>query len=171
MDSLFDSIIPLLIVLFYLFGSFFRKKTTEGKEPPQTEPAYPQSEEESDDLRDEIRRRFEERAGVFQPELVVEEPPPTSVPVHPSVEETLLAQRERHKQIQAEVANVKKGKGTHARIDSMRRDIPSHSLSRSVRTRLNSPLATREAIVLMEVLGTPVGIKQMEEEARALANS
>tara|TARA_B100001123_G_scaffold422517_1_gene531537 strand:- start:24588 stop:25100 length:513 start_codon:yes stop_codon:yes gene_type:complete len=170
MDSLFDSIIPLLIVLFYLFGSFFRKKTTEEKESTQTEPAYPQPEEESDDLRDEIRRRFQEKAEVFQPELVVEEPP-TSVPVHPSVEETLLAQRERHKKIQAEVANVKKGKGTHARIDSMRRDIPSHSLSRSVRTRLNSPLATREAIVLMEVLGTPVGIKQMEEEAGALANS
>ena len=170
MDSLFDSIIPLLIVLFYLFGSFFRKKTKEGREPTQTEPAYPQPEVESDDLRDEIRRRFEERAGVFQPELVVEEPPPP-VPVHPSVEEALLAQRERHKKIKAEVANVKKGKGAYARTDSVHRGTQTHSLSRSVRTRLNSPLATREAIVLMEVLGTPVGIKQMEEEARALANS
>ncbi len=169
MDSLFDSIIPLLILLLYLFGSFFRKKTKEENQPTPTEPAYPQPEEHADELRDEIRRRFADRASQFQPEPVLEAPPPVA-PSPQSVEQTLLAQRKKLKQTQEKAARIKSGKDAYASSSSRRPD-SNFSVSRAVWKRLRSPVATREAIVLMEVLGTPVGIKQLEEEARALANS
>ena len=168
MDSLFDSIIPLLIVLFYLFGSFFRKKTKEQNEPVQAEPDYPQPEEQSDELRDEIRRRFAERAGQFQTEPVLDAPPPVA-PLPPSVEQTLLAQRKKLKQTQEKAAKIKSGMDVYATSRSGRSD-SEFAISGAVRERLRSAVSTREAIVLMEVLGTPVGIKQLEEEARALAN-
>ncbi len=173
MDSLFDSIIPLLIILFYLFGNVFRKK---GKKeaPPPTEPSYPQPDDQPPSLREEIRRRFEERARQLrgesepeppapaEPEPVVVQPEPNRVS---SVEATLRAQRARLTEVHRKAAEIKGGQPTSARMPQ-EGGVPTVFTHASIRGRLRSPKAVSEAIVLMEILGTPVGLRKSGEEMR-----
>lgn len=174
MDSLFDSIIPLLIILFYLFGSVFRKKGKDKKTPPPTEPSYPQPEDEPRSLREEIRRRFQERArqlqGETEPELPgpaptqpepVAQPEPTSVS---SEEATLLAHRTRLEELRRKAVDIKNQQPSIKSPQEWGRPVlPTSTITRK---RLRSPKAVSEAIVLMEVLGTPVGLRKSGEEMR-----
>ncbi len=175
MDSLFDSIIPLLIILFYLFGNVFRKKGKDKETPPPTEPSYPQPDDEPRSLREEIRRRFEERArqlgGETESEQVVPlpvEPEPVAQPAATSgssVEATLRAHRARLAEVHRKAAEIK---GSQPASTKMPREwgAPTVFTHASIRGRLRSPTAASEAIVLMEILGTPVGLRKLGEEMR-----
>ena len=173
MDSLFDSIIPLLIILFYLFGNVFRKKGKDKEAPPPTEPSYPQPEDEPQSLREEIRRRFEERARQLRGETEPEPPPPSPdldpvlQPEPPSVspvEATLLAQRTRLDELRRTAVDIKSQQTSTK--DPYEWSRAASSTSAAIRRRLNSRQTVREAIVLMEVLGTPVSLRKLGEEMR-----
>ena len=176
MDSLFDSIIPLLIILFYLFGNVFRKKGQETDPPPPTEPSYPQPDDEPRSLREEIRRRFEERARQLreetEPEQVEQLPVEPEEPAEPvvqpavtsgsSVEATLRAQRARLAGVHRKAVEIKGGPAS----TKMPQERDAQAVYSSIRHRLRSPKAVSEAIVLMEILGTPVGLRKPGEELR-----
>jgi len=166
MDSLFDSLIPLLLILFYLFSGFSRKKQKDT--PPAKEPSYPQPEDEPPTLREEIRRRFEERARQLEEEN--EPPQPQELPFDEPVpvpfaeeEETLLVQRERMTELRRQVAEIKSAKHPTA---PPRSRVPHSRNLAHLRQRLRHPKAVAEAIVLMEILGTPVGLRKPHEDLR-----
>ena len=168
MESLFDSIIPLLLILFYLFGGLFRKKKK--GDPPASEPSYPQPEDEPPSLREEIRRRFQERARRVQEEIEPSPiPSPTfdeSAPELASEEQkTLVAQRKRLAELRNKVADIKRNRGFPAPTAKSKK--ASHSPNRArLKQRLSDPKAIGEAIVLMEILGTPVGLRKPHGQLR-----
>ena len=174
MDSLFDSIIPLLIILFYLFGNVFRKKGKDKETPPPTEPSYPQPEDEPRSLREEIRRRFQERARQLRGETEPELPGPAPTEPEPvaqleptsvsSMEATQLAHRARLEELQQKAVDIKNHQPSIKSPQEWGR--PVLPTSTIIRERLRSPKAVSEAIVLMEVLGTPVGLRKPGEEMR-----
>ena len=172
MESLFDGLIPLLIILFYLFGNVFRKKG-EKEAPPPAAPSYPQPEDESPSLREEIRRRFEERArqlrGEAEPELPVQqptEPEPleqVAPPSPSSVDATLRDQEARLEEVHRKATAIRQEKPQFPTHMSEKKGTDA---SVSIRSRLRSPKAVSEAIVLMEVLGPPVGLRKPDAEMR-----
>lgn len=173
MDSLFDSIVPLLIILFYLFGNFFKKKEKKDDAPSPAEPAYPQPEDQPTSLREEIRRRFEERAWQAQEEtepnaeLPLElEPPlllePTSTD---PLESVLSAQQKKLEDLQRKAAAIK----NQSSRDPWELKVKGGAMfaTTGIQKRLRSPKALGETFLLMEVLGTPAGLRKPGEDMRA----
>jgi len=163
MDSFFDSLIPLLILLFYLFSGFTRKKQEE--QPTAKEPSYPQPEDEPPTLREEIRRRFQERARetegeseFFEPSTTLEEPKSESFVEE---EEHLFPQQEKIDALGRKAADIKMAAERLA-TPTPNRKLRSINLS-NLRERLRNPESLREAIVLMEVLGTPISLRRPHE--------
>ena len=160
MESLFDSLIPLLILLVYLFSGLTRKKKEE--QPPAKEPSYPQPEDEPPTLREEIRRRFQERAREIEEESELLEPASPleelKTEFFTEEEEHLLPQQEKIDALGSKAADIKIAAERLA-SHTQKRKQPSINLS-NLRKRLRNPESIREAIVLMEVLGTPISLRR-----------
>jgi len=174
MESLFDSLLPLLILLFYLFGNVFRKKKKD-KEPQSTEPSYPQPDDQPVSLREEIRRRFEERSRQLHEGREAETDAPLQpadnqealLPVEPpvsSTEATLRSQHERLEELQRktdEVWRLPSSRGISSQQDD--RSAIWSSVG-GIKARLRSPRAIREAVLLREILGTPMALRKSGEK-------
>ena len=180
MDSLFDSIVPLLIILFYLFGNFFKKKEKKEDAPSPGEPAYPQPDDQPASLREEIRRRFEERARQEQGEIENELNAELSLELEPSLlhetqstkplETVLNAQQKKLDDLQRKAADIK-NQAYRKPWGPQGEEGPTFSATTEIKQRLRSPKALGEAVLLMEVLGKPVGLRKPDEDMRSNSGS
>jgi hypothetical protein len=178
-DISFDSLIILLLVLASLFGRLFKKKKNdEGAPPPSPrQPAEsPESDEEEEDtpqLRDVLRdfweknrevgeqeyQRYQQRIEPIPQESVVA-PPPTRV-TSPSPDHKTQTPPETSDQ----VAYRQKGATAHqgaAQKNLKAFDIGSgktNALAKSIVSDLRSPDSLRKALVLREILGPPVSLR------------
>lgn len=179
MDSIFDNLLPLLLILAYIFSSVFRKKKEED-EPAPTAPSHPIPDDETDSLREEIKRRFQERAGQLQEEsdpTYSDESPPVPVPqpTPPVKNVSLSYQYDSGKAFLLQQARLTELRRKTAEIYSVRQahaDTPygirvsRPSVKAMFMKHLGSPKSLREAIILMEILGPPISLRKSGEELR-----
>ena len=105
---------------------------------------------------DELLQALQSELQRLEDELDVEDP-------FAEEEETLLVQRERMTELRRQVAEIKSAK--HPTDTPRSRAAHSRNLAH-LRQRLRHPKAVAEAIVLMEILGTPVGLRKPHEDLR-----
>jgi hypothetical protein len=180
-DISFDSLIIVILVLASLFGRLFKKKKNdEGAPPPSPrQPAErPESEEEEDNapqLRDVLRDFWEKNREVGEQEHQryqqrIEPVPEESVVTPPPPIVTLQAPSPDHKtqtppKTSDQVAYRQKGATAHqgvAQKNLKAFDIGSrktNALSQSIVSDLRSPDSLRKALVLREILGPPVSLR------------
>jgi len=180
-DISFDSLIILLLVLASLFGRLFKKKKNdEGAPPPSPrQPAEsPESDEEEEDtpqLRDVLRdfwkknravgeqvyQQYQQRIEPIPQESVVAPPPPRVMSQAPSPDHKTQTSPETSDQ----VAHRQKGATDHqdaAKKNSKAYDIDvrkTNALAKSIVSDLRSPDSLRKALVLREILGPPVSLR------------
>ena len=183
-DISFDSLIIVLLVLASLFGRLFKKKKNdEGAPPPSPrQPAErPESDEEEDNapqLRDVLRdfweknrevgeqehQRFQQRIEPIPQESVVVPPPPIVTLQAPSPDHKTQTPPETSDQ----VAYRQKGATAHqgaAQKNLKAFDIDSgktNALAKSIVSDLRSPDSLRKALVLREILGPPVSLRDAQ---------
>ncbi len=180
-DISFDSLIILLLVLASLFGRLFKKKKNdEGAPPPSPrQPAErPESDEEEDNapqLRDVLRDFWEKNREVGEQEYQryqqrIEPIPQESVVAPPPTRVTSQAPSPDHKtqtspETSDQVAYRQKGATAHqgaAQKNLKAFDIGSgktNALAKSIVSDLRSPDSLRKALVLREILGPPVSLR------------
>ncbi|MFP6901957.1 MAG: hypothetical protein VCA36_13500 [Opitutales bacterium] len=178
MDSIFDNLLPLLLILAYFFSTVFRKKKGKDDTPPAT-PSYPSPDDEPDSLREEIKRRFQERSRQLQEEIEPTSstgpPVPAPVPsspvedVSPSIaydsDKALRSQQARMKELHRKAAENNRIQPAHADSPFGSGDAPQPAHAK-FRKRLRSSKSLREAIILMEILGPPLSLCKSGEELR-----
>ena len=182
-DISFDSLIIVLLVLASLFGRLFKKKKNdEGAPPPSPrQPAErPESDEEEDapQLRDVLRDFWEKNREVGEQEHQryqqrIEPVPEESVVTPPPPIVTLQAPSPDHKtqtppKTSDQVAYRQKGATAHqgvAQKNLKAFDIDSgktNALAKSIVSDLRSPDSLRKALVLREILGPPVSLRDAQ---------
>ncbi|MFP6892150.1 MAG: hypothetical protein VCA18_00265 [Opitutales bacterium] len=180
-DISFDSLIILLFVLASLFGRLFQKKKNDESAPPPSprQPAEsPESDEEEDNapqLRDVLRdfweknrevgeqeyQRHQQRIEPIPQESVVAPPPPRVMSQAPSPDHKTQTSPETSDQ----VAYRQKGATAHqgaAQKNLKAFDIDfgkTNALAKSIVSDLRSPDSLRKALVLREILGPPVSLR------------
>ncbi|SVE30379.1 uncharacterized protein METZ01_LOCUS483233 [marine metagenome] len=175
-DISFDSLIIVLLVLASLFGRLFKKKKNdEGAPPPSPrQPAErPESdEEEAPQLRDVLRDFWEKNREVGEQEYQryqqrIEPIPEESVVAPPPIRVTSQAPAPDHKtqtppETSDQVAYRQKGM---AERNLKAFDLSSgktNALAKSIVNDLRSPDSLRKALVLREILGPPVSLRDAQ---------
>ena len=179
-DISFDSLIILLLVLASLFGRLFqKKKTDEGVPPPQRKPGNHPEEDENEEstpqLQDVLRDFWEKNRDLGEQEYqqhqhslepipeeeVIPPPPPREIQEDPTPEQSHPTPQE----VSNQVAYHQKGETDHqtAATKSQRAfDITSrktNALAQSIVEDLRKPDSLRKALVLREILGPPVSLR------------
>ncbi|MBC8348740.1 MAG: hypothetical protein O3A82_15965 [Verrucomicrobia bacterium] len=180
-DIPFDSLIVVLLVLASIFGKFFKKKINDEGDPPPSprQPAErPESDEEEDNapqLRDVLRdfwkknraggeqeyQRYEQRIEPIPQESVVAPPPPRVTSKDPSPDQKIQTRPETSDQ----AAYRQQGATDHQ--DATKKNLKAfdigsgktNALSQSIVSDLRSPDSLRKALVLREILGPPVSLR------------
>ena len=179
-DIQFDSLIILLLVLASLFGRLFKKKDENAPSPPP--PRQPREgsdsdevEEDTPELRDVLRDFWEKSRAMGEQEYhrqqqSIEEIPEESLVPPPSPKLTVkdpspapppIAQQETSNQ----VAYRQKGETDHKGAETKNLKAFDQSsgktnpLAKSIVKDLQSPDSLRKALVLREILGPPVSLR------------
>ena len=179
-DIQFDSLIILLLVLASLFGRLFKKKDEDAPSPPP--PSQPREgpdtdevEEDAPELRDVLRdfweknrelgeqeyQRHQQSIEPIPEESVVAPPPPRVTSQATSPEPKASTPQETSNQ----AAYRQKGETDHqgaATKNQKAFDIGSgktNPLAKSIVNDLRSPDSLRKALVLREILGPPVSLR------------
>ena len=178
MDSIFDNFLPLLLILAYFFSTVFRKKNEEEEAAPTT-PSYPSPDDESDSLREEIKRRFQERGDQWEEEsdpTYSDEPPavPVSQPSHLTEDDShsseydsdkaFLLQQARLTELKRQAAEVQRSQPTPANLPYGRAVVHRKYSHANLRKHFRSSQSLSEAIILMEILGPPLSLRKSGEE-------
>ena len=180
MDSIFDNLLPLLLILAYFLSTVFRKKSEEDEDAPTT-PSYPSPDDESDSLREEIKRRFQERADQWEEEsdrTYSDEPPVVPVSQTPLLTEddshsseydsdkAFLLQQARLSELKRKAAEIQRNQPAPANAPYGRRVVHRKYSHANLRKCLRSSQSLSEAIILMEILGPPLSLRKSGEELR-----
>jgi len=182
-DIQFDSLIILLLVLASLFGRLFKKKDDNAPPSPpprQTRegPGADEVEEDGPQLGDVLRDFWEKNREVGEQEHQryqqrIEPVPEESVVTPPPPIVTLQAPSPDHKtqtppKTSDQVAYRQKGATAHqgvAQKNLKAFDIDSgktNALAKSIVSDLRSPDSLRKALVLREILGPPVSLRDAQ---------
>ena len=168
MDNIFEYIIPIVAVAFYLIINMFGKFI-------EQEPEGTDVDERQRRIQEEIRRKISQRRGVSsQPsspgsfpeeDATVSEPqsePELFTPPRDTFASQLQARLERVEATNKQAQELQKlganNTASNSRPDT--RSLTSGLFSGSVRSTLRDPVAARAAFIYAEVLGTPVGQKK-----------
>ena len=177
-DIQFDSLIILLLVLASLFGRLFKKKDENAPSPPRQPREGSDSdevEEDTPELRDVLRDFWEKSRAMGEQEYhrqqqSIEEIPEESLVPPPSPKLTVkdpspapppIAQQETSNQ----VAYRQKGETDHKGAETKNLKAFDQSsgktnpLAKSIVKDLQSPDSLRKALVLREILGPPVSLR------------
>ena len=178
-DIQFDSLIILLLVLASLFGRLFKKKDEDAPSPPPRQPREgsdsDEVEEDTPELRDVLRDFWEKSRAMGEQEYqrqqqsieeipegsLVPTPPPIVTAKAPPPAPPPVAQQETSNQ----VAYRQKGETDHTGAETKNLKAFDQSsgktnpLAKSIVKDLQSPDSLRKALVLREILGPPVSLR------------
>ena len=178
-DIQFDSLIILLLVLASLFGRLFKKKDEDAPSPPPRQPREgsdsDEVEEDTPELRDVLRDFWEKSRAMGEQEYqrqqqsieeipegsLVPTPPPIVTSKDPYPAPPPVAQQETSNQ----VAYRQKGETDHTGAETKNLKAFDQSsgktnpLAKSIVKDLQSPDSLRKALVLREILGPPVSLR------------
>jgi len=180
-DIQFDSLIILLLVLASLFGRLFKKKE-ENAPPPPRQPREEHDtdgvEEDAPELRDVLRDFWEKSRAMGEQEYQqqhqtieeIEEIPeeslvPSPTPIETFKDPTPAPQPIAQQKTSNQLAYLQKGETDHqgAATKNLKAfDIGSgkgNPLAKSIVKDLQSPDSLRKALVLREILGPPVSLR------------
>ncbi|MCZ6673728.1 MAG: hypothetical protein O7C75_12420 [Verrucomicrobia bacterium] len=184
LNNLDNVVIPIIIAVLYLVGSAAQKKSKKKKaahDQVQTQ-ANPDEARRVSEIQAEIRRKIAERTGrvppplqaapsrpvpAAQPSVPRQKLPETARKPTPTPSTAQAFQAESYKrEIEAKMAKVReleakaKLKPVQAKWGTQKRQsVPKGQLRAQLFQDLAHPLGQRKAILVSEILGTPVGIK------------
>ena len=182
LNNLENVIIPIIIMILYGLGSAKQKK--DGKDAPsdQQPQADPDEARRVREIQEEIRRKIAERTGRVPPPVPAQQPPtskpipqtqrfptpsrkptppPEPVPVQQptrSYQDELQEKLRQIKKLEAETATKVESMGAYS-IRKPSKKVARGELRSQLYGDLAHPLGQKKAILVSEILGSPVGIK------------
>ena len=187
LNNLENVIIPIIIMILYGLGSVGQKKKKEGKQGPgrQQPQADPDEARRVREIQEEIRRKIAERSGRVPPPVPTREPtatkpvpqvetrrfptpsrqpsrrpePVPSPPPVPSYQDELKAKMRQVKALEAQAAAKLKATDAYVIKTAARRKVNPSELRSQLFADLSNPMGQQKAILVSEILGSPVGIK------------
>ena len=181
LNNLENVVIPIIIMILYGVGSVAQKKD-KGKKgkgaPREQQQPDPEEARRVQQIQEEIRRKIAERTGRVPPPIKPQarkqvQPPPRfpepsrtpprrsePVPIAPtrSYQDEMAAKLRQIKELEAQAAAAKAVPAAVWGIEA-KRPVSRGELRSQLFKDLSHPLGQRKAILIGEILGSPVGVK------------